>query len=136
MISSNRIYRIVVAVVVGLVVLGLSTSIGRDRKNYEVETQVYGVPVAQSDAARAIDAYERVMDRHMDLMERNLTEFAADLKVLTVKVDAVDAKLTQLDQRLARIERHLGIVPPSPRPDPNAPPAPPVPARNLSSVQP
>ncbi|MEN6332958.1 MAG: hypothetical protein ABFE01_01790 [Phycisphaerales bacterium] len=134
MARNHRVYRIVAAIVVGAIILSLSTSTGRDRKGYEVEAQVYGVPAAQSDASRAIDAYERVMERHMDMTERSLSDFTADLKVLATKFDAFDAKvtaldarLTQIDQRLARIEKHLGIAPlPPPAPaktkaDPNAP---------------
>lgn len=134
-------YRIVVAIVVGVIVLSLSISTGRERKGYEVEAQVYGVPAAQSDAARAIGAYERLMERHMDLTERSFAGFTADLKVLTTKVDGFDAKvaamdvrLTQIDQRLARIEKHLGIVPAQPKAptkaDPNAPVAPKNPPLN------
>jgi hypothetical protein len=118
MARNHGIYRIAAAIVVGGIILSLSTSTGRDRKGYEVEAQVYGVPAAQSDASRAIDAYERLMERHMDLTERSLSDFAADLKVLATKFDAfdakvtaLDAKLTQMDQRLARIEKHLGIAP-------------------------
>ncbi len=125
MTPSYRVHCVAAIVVACVVVLGLSASTGRDRKGYEVEAQVYSVPTTQSDAARAISAYERLMERHMDMTERNLADLAADLKVLTVKIDSVDAKLTQLDQRLARIEKHLGIAPALP--DPNAPPASKVP---------
>jgi len=132
MARNHRIYRIAAAIIVGVIILSLSTSTGRDRKGYEVEAQVYGVPAAQSDAARAIDAYERLMERHMDMTERSLADFTADLKVLATKFDAfdakvtaLDAKITQIDQRLARIEKHLGIAPVVPakpsKPDPNAP---------------
>ncbi len=76
------------------------------------------MPAAQSDAARAINAYERLMERHMDMTERTFIGYAADVKALAAKFDAVDAKLTaldaklaQMDQRLARIEKHLGIAP-------------------------
>ncbi|MGE5297122.1 MAG: hypothetical protein ACM3VT_20045 [Solirubrobacterales bacterium] len=132
MTRNYRIYRIVAAIVVCVIVLSLSTSTGRDRGNYEVEAQVYSVPLTQSDATRAINAYERLMERHMDMTERTLTGFTGDLKVLTAKLDAFDAKLTavdaklaQMDQRLARIEKHLGIAPVTApaRPDPNAPKA-------------
>jgi len=135
--------RIVAAAVVCVVVLSLSISTGRERKGYEVEAQVYGVPAAQSDATRAIEAYERVMERHMDLTERSFAGFSSDLKVLTSKVDAfdakvaaLDAKLTQIDQRLARIENHLGIVtvvaPKPAKVDPNAPAASKTPPLNSS----
>jgi hypothetical protein len=134
MIPSYRVYRIAVVIVVCLIVLGLSASTGRERKGYEVEAQVYSVPQTESDAARAINANERLMERYMDMTERSLIDLAADLKVLTVKIDAVDARLAQLDQRLARIEMHLGIVPVPARPDPNAPPASKGPRVNPSPV--
>ncbi len=125
-------YRIVAAIVVCVIVLSLSTSTGRDRGGYEVEAQVYGVPAAQSDAARAINANERLMERHMDMTERTFIAYGADVKALAAKFDAVDAKLTaldaklsQMDQRLAGIEKHMGIAPVvAPKPakaDPNAP---------------
>ena len=133
----HTVYRIVGVIAVGMIVLGLSTSTGRDRKdgNYEVEAHVYGVPLAQSDAARAISANERLMERYMDMTERHFIDLAADLKVLAVRIDAVDARLAQLDQRLERIEKHLGIVPVTARPDPNAPPASKVPAVRPAPVQ-
>jgi septal ring factor EnvC (AmiA/AmiB activator) len=130
MTRNHGIHRIVAAIVVGMIVLSLSTSTGRDRKTYEIDAQVYNVPPAQSDATRAINAYERLMERHMDLTERHLTSLAEDIKMLAAEFDAVDArfaaldaKLTQMDRRLARIEKHLGVapVPPPAKPDPNAP---------------
>jgi hypothetical protein len=132
---SHTVYRIAGGIAACMIVLGLSTSTGRDRRDYEVEARVYGVPPAQSDAARAINANERLMERYMDMTERHLIDLAADLKVLTVRIDAVDARLSQLDQRLARIERHLGVAPAPGRPDPNAPPALNVPAVNPLPVQ-
>ena len=51
-----RLYIIAVAIILCIVVLCLSTSIGQDRKKYEVEAQVYSIPPYQSDAARAIAA--------------------------------------------------------------------------------
>jgi septal ring factor EnvC (AmiA/AmiB activator) len=132
MTRNHGIHRIAAAIIVCMIVLSLSASTGRDRRTYEVDAQVYSVPTAQSDAARAINAYERLMERHMDLTERNLTGLAADIAMLAAEFDGVDAKLaaldarlTQVDQRLARIEKHLGVAPESQsapaKPDPNAP---------------
>lgn len=118
-----RVYIVIAAIVFCVVVFCLSTSVGQDRRRYEVETQVYGVPAYQSDAARAIEAYERLMERYLDLSERNLVDLAADVKVFTDKLDTIDAKLGTLDTRLARIEQHLGIAPVVPTVsamDPNA----------------
>ena len=117
-----RVYMVMAAIAFCVVVFCLSTSVGENRRRYEVETQVYGVPAYQSDAARAIEAYERLMERYLDLTERNLVGLAADVKIFTDKLDTIDAKLSTLDARLARIEKHLGIVPmiaPSATPDPN-----------------
>jgi hypothetical protein len=119
---NGKIYIVIAAIVFCIVVFCLSTSVGQDRRRYEVETQVYGVPAYQSDAARAIEAYERLMERYLDLTERNLIGLAADVRVFTDKLDAIDGRLSTLDARLARIEQHLGIAPvisvDSP-PDPN-----------------
>ena len=123
----------IAAIVAGMIVLGLSTTTGRDRKNYEVDAQVYSVPVTQSDASRAISAYERLMERHMDLTEQNLAALAVEIQSLTAKLDAVDAGLAQMDQRLARIEKHLGVVPPPCRPDPSPPAEVPATLRRIGS---
>ncbi len=131
MAQNHKICR-VAAIVACLIVLGLSISTGRDRRTYEVDAQVYSVPGYQSDAARAINAYERLMQRHMDVMEQNLAGVAADIQAIAARLDAIDAGLTRMDRRLARIEKHLGIVPvppPAPiQPDPNAPPGTNLPA--------
>lgn len=145
MTRNHGIHRVAAAIVVGVIVLSLSTSTGRDRKGYEVEAQVYSVPTTPSDATRAINAYERLMERHMDLTERNLTSLAGDMAMLAAGFDAVDAKLaaldarlTQMDQRLARIEKHLGVapvLPPTPvQPDPNASAARRVPTGDLPAA--
>jgi hypothetical protein len=121
--SDKRLYALLAVIVFCVVILCLSTSVGRDRRTYEVETQVYGVPAYQSDAARAIAAYERLMARYMDLTERNFVGVTTDIRALAAKLDAIDGKLTTLDTRLARVEKHLGI-PPAPAAaagEPNAP---------------
>lgn len=95
------------AIVFCLVIVCLSTSVGQDRKSYEVPAQIYGVPAWRSDAAHAVDAYERLMLRYTDLTEKNLVGMTADLDTLARKLDTIDAKLTALDARLARIEQLL-----------------------------
>lgn len=146
MTRNHRIYRVAATVVICLIVVSLETSTGRDRsKGMEVEAQVYSVPVTQTDAARAINAYERLMERQMDLTEQNLMNLAADLKVLaakfdtlSAKIETVDARMTQIDQRLDRIEKHLGIVPAPPKTpaplDPNAPATLKVPTNDLPAA--
>jgi hypothetical protein len=125
--SVRRTHVAVIAVVLGIVVLVLSTSIGQNQRNYDVETRVYATPEYRTDATRAIDAYERVMERYMDATEQNFTGISADLGAVAARLESIDARLAKLDVRLERIERHLGILPPPPAPDPNTPP-PPAPA--------
>ena len=133
--SNRRLYVFLVVALASFLVLWLSGSAAQDRKRYEVETQVYSVPEYRSDAARAVDAYERLMERYMDLTERNLFSVSADVKDLTVKLDSIDARLTTLDRRLARIEKHLGIQTTSAAPAAPAvvPPGPSAPAQNRLS---
>jgi hypothetical protein len=126
---SDSTYRTAAALAACAIVLCWSTSTGHSRRTYEIDAQIYSVPGSQSDAARAINAYERLMERHMDLTERNLIGLAMDIRAFMMKLDAVEAGLERLDQRLARIERHLGVAvaPPVSIPhDPNAPPGPKV----------
>jgi len=109
--SNKRLLIFLAVMCVCVLALWLSASLGQGRRQYEVETQVYGVPEYRSDAARAIDAYERLMERYMDLTERNLFSVSADVKVVVTQLDAVHAELAGLSARLARIEKHLGIQP-------------------------
>jgi hypothetical protein len=100
------------AVAVGLVccilITWFSTSIRGVEKTYEVRPQI-SLPEYRTDAARAIDAYERLMERHMDLTERNLTKIDTDIQHLAKKLDSIDGKLTELCSRMATIEKTLGI---------------------------
>ena len=132
--KSNRRFYIATGIVVLMtVVFWFSTSTGQVRRRYEA--QVYSTPELRTDATRAIEAYERVMERYMDATERNLTNISGDIGAVATMLDEIDTKLTRLDMRLERIERHLGILPApvAPTPDPNAAPAripvaPPVPS--------
>ncbi len=121
--SVGRTYVAVIAAVIGIVALALSTSVGQGRRNYEVEAQIYTTPEYRTDAARAIDAYERMMERYMNATEQSFAGMSADLGAIAVRLEAIDLRLAKLDTRLERIERHLGILPPPPTAEPNAPPA-------------
>ena len=110
--SNRKPFVILLIVLVSLLALWLSGSGAQNRKGYQVEAQIYGTPEYRTDTARAVDAYERLMDRHMDLTERNFLNVSTDMKNLAVTLDRINARLATLDQRLARIEKHLGIQPP------------------------
>ncbi len=103
---------VVVAVAVCcLSVIWLSTSIQGGQRTYEVRPEVT-IPEHRTDAGRAIDAYERLMDRYMDLTERNLFRVGTDLQEVAKKLDAIDEKLTNLAVRIGRIENALDIKKP------------------------
>jgi hypothetical protein len=67
------------------------------------------LPEHRTDAARAIDAYERTMERYMLLSERNLTGMNTDIKLVLAKLDSINSKINELSIRVARIEDALGI---------------------------
>lgn len=111
--TSRNLLAVVAVVACCLIVVWLSTSIQGGQKTYELKPQI-AVPEYRTDAARAIDAYERLMDRYMDLTERNLFRVGTDIQEVVRKLDSIDAKLTQLSTRIAGIEKALGIEQPNP----------------------
>jgi hypothetical protein len=91
------------------VVVWLTTGIEAGEKVYEVHPYV-GVPEYRTDAARAIDAYERLMDRYMSMTERELYSVGANLSSFSRQLEALDAKINRLHARLGRIEKKLGVA--------------------------
>jgi len=83
---------------------------GKDRNYYAVEPEIT-TPEYKTDAARAIDAYERLMERYMDLAESNLQQAGADYQVVVSRLDSLDSRLEEVSSRLARIEKKLGVEP-------------------------
>jgi len=96
-----------------IVLILVSTSIQGGEKTYEVRPQI-GIPEYKTDAARAIDAYERLMERYMDLTEGNLARIGTDIQVVVKKLNSIDSKLDRLSTRMARIEKALGLEAPKP----------------------
>jgi hypothetical protein len=82
----------------------------KDRTFYAVEPEIT-TPEYKTDATRAIDAYERLMERYMDLAEGQLLQVGADNRVITDKLNSLDSHLQEISARLARIENKLGIDP-------------------------
>lgn len=106
------------AVAAGLVccaaVVWFSTSIQGGEKIYEVQPQITTLPEYRTDAARAIDAYERLMERYMDLMEMNVIRIGMDVQGFAKRLDSIDGKLAELSKGMTRIEKALGIEQPEP----------------------
>ena len=97
--------------IVSLILIGFSSSIQGGKKSYDIEPEIT-LPEYRTDTARAIDAYERVMDRFMSLTEKNLTSINTDVKDIAKQLVLIDFKLTELSTRIARIEKSLGIEQP------------------------
>lgn len=108
MITNKNFLAVGAVLVCCITVVWFSTSIQGGQKTYEIRPQI-AVPEYRTDAARAIDAYERLMERYMDLTERNSMRIGLGLKEVIKKLDSIDNKLTELSARIARIEKSLGI---------------------------
>jgi hypothetical protein len=105
---SKNLLAVAVVVACCLAVIWFSTSIQGSQKTYEIKPHITA-PEYRTDAARAIDAYERLMERYMGLTEKNLLSFGTDIRNVITKIDSIDDKLTQLGARIAQIEKALGI---------------------------
>jgi len=116
-----------VAVLLGCSVLvGVAPTIEHRAREYRVEPEVT-VPPYETDTARAINAYERLMDRYLDLTQANLIGVGSDVRAVAGKLDRMDSKLTELAERLTRIEKALGIDKAEPQPEQKSPESPPQP---------
>ena len=93
------------------IILWLSALIQGGERTYRVRPEIT-LPEYRTDAARAIDAYERMMRRYMNSAERNLSGVNVDVKAALKKLDSIDRKLTGLSARMARIEKALGVEEP------------------------
>ena len=124
MITNKNLLAVGAVVVCCITVVWFSTSIQGGSKTYELRPQI-SVPEYRTDTVRAIDAYERLMERYMDLTERNSMRIGTDLKEVMKKLDSINDKLTELSARIARIEKTFGIEQPKPpvkkKPRPKAP---------------
>jgi len=109
--TNKNLLAVSVAIICCVIVVWFSTSIQGSQKTYELQPELT-IPEYQTDTARIIDAYERLMERYMDLTEKNLAQIGIDLKGVVKKMDTIDRRLTELSGRMARIEKALGIEPP------------------------
>ncbi|MGD8787672.1 MAG: hypothetical protein PVJ60_09630 [Phycisphaerales bacterium] len=99
-----------IAVICCITIAWFSVSIQGVQKTYEIQPQIT-VPEYKTDAARAINAYERLMERYMNQTERNSRIFNMEIKGINKKLDSIDYKLTELSIRIGRIEKELRIEP-------------------------
>jgi len=125
--NKRTLLAVAVAFAVCIIIAWSATSLQGRETVYEVRPQI-SVPEYRSDAARAIDAYEHMMERSMDLNERNLATIGADLREVVRLLNSIDAKLGGLSARVTRIEKSLSMNKAKARPKKSQPrnPAPPV----------
>ena len=99
--------------IIGLVVLLASATgveSGGKRHTYEVRNSIT-TPQYRSDAARAIDAYERLMDRYMSLTENNLIAAQAEGRDVAYRLTRLESSLERIEQKLDHLTRALQVGP-------------------------
>ncbi|MCD4831041.1 MAG: hypothetical protein K8R02_04435 [Anaerohalosphaeraceae bacterium] len=101
-----------------LIAVFFADSIQGSEKSYEIKPEIT-IPQYQTDATRAINAYERLMERFMGMAEGNFYNVNAEMKDISRKLILLDSKISILSEQLTRIEK---IVTPkkSENTDPNA----------------
>ena len=120
--NKRTLLAVAAALAVCIIIAWSATSLQGRETVYEVRPQI-SVPEYRSDAARAIDAYEHMMERSMDLNERNLKKqldyasaickYAAIVgenekkegKVTLRNLESGKEELVSVDQALAKIRR-------------------------------
>lgn len=97
-------------IIICLVAAQLGISFPDKKKTYEVD-QWITTPEYRTEAARAIDAYERLTERYMYVVEGRLLQVGDDCRSVATKLDSLDSRLMEISNRLTSIERALGIDP-------------------------
>jgi len=108
MIANKNLLAVAVVFVCCIIVIWFSTTTQGVPKTYEIQPRI-SVPEYKTDTVRAIDAYERLMERYMNMTDRTSTMIDRDLKEVIKKLDSINNKLTTLSLRIERIEKTFGI---------------------------
>jgi hypothetical protein len=90
------------------VVLLWSLAGAQGRKTYEIRPQI-PESVFNTGSTRALDAYERVIDRVLELNSRQLDAMDLNVKDMSKQLARVEAKLDRLLNHTLFIEYALGI---------------------------
>ena len=106
--TSKSILAVMAVVLCGVIAILFSGSIQGGQKTYEVHPNL-SIPEYKTDTVRAIEAYERLMDRYMDLTGSHIATVGMDLRNVVTRLDCIDGRLMELSARLAKIERALDI---------------------------
>jgi len=104
---TNRNIKITMAVL-GCVALLWSLAGAQNTKTYEIRPHI-PESVFQTESARVMDAYERMVDRTLELNARQLDAMDVNIKEVSKQLYRVEAKLDQLLNRSLLVEYALGI---------------------------
>jgi chromosome segregation ATPase len=117
---NKKLLVVVTGLIICIAAVWICESIQGEETKYEVRPQIETIPEYKTDATRAIDAYERLMDRYMNIIETNLTRSNNDIKnisqnlnSITEKLASIDIKLTEISKRITNIEKKCGTEPPA-----------------------
>lgn len=109
-----RYRRRIVLLSVGIIVLLVSAVWGVEtlEKRSTVEVRpVVRTPQYQSDAARAISAYERLMERYMSLTEANLIAAQTDNRELALRLARLETSLVRIEHKIDLLSHALNVSP-------------------------
>ena len=108
MIKKKNLLAVGIVIICCLAIVRYSATTHGNPETYEVQPWI-SVPQYKTDTVRAIEAYERLMDRYINTTERNSASIDRELEVVIKKLDSINNKLTKLSVRIAKIEKTLGI---------------------------
>jgi hypothetical protein len=109
--TNKNLLTVTVIIIFFIIIISTFTSIQGSSRIYEVQPYI-NIPEYRINAGRAIDAYERLMERYMDLVEKNITDINVDIEKAIKKLDSIDENLINLSAKTSRIEKALGIEQP------------------------
>ena len=92
--------------VVCFMVFCFVTTIQGSQNSYEVKPPIT-ISEQRSDAARAIDAYERVMDRFMNITQSNLSGIGTDVHNISERLVVIERKISELSEKMDSIAEKL-----------------------------
>ena len=95
---------------IGVLVWFAGSLRGEQNHDYDVRPEI-SVPEYKTDAARAIEAYEKMMNRYMDLTESQFKNVSLDNQKTFEKLLEIQTEIARIDMRLERIEQKLGLEP-------------------------
>jgi hypothetical protein len=107
--KTRHVFVFLIAVAACATFFWLAVSYGVEK---EVEVQTYNLPEYRSDTARAIDAYQQMINRMLDDNDRNWGMVQEQLNTINGKLDKVLSELDTISGRIARIEKKMGIEEP------------------------